>query len=499
MRQLTSLDAQFIAMETPRTFGHVSGFAIYDPSTAPGGRVALEDVTGMLEQRLHLLPPFKWRLVEVPFGLDYPYWIEDPDFSLDFHVRETAVAPPGGRHQLAEQVARIVARPLDRSRPLWELYLIHGLEGDRIGMLTKVHHAAVDGMSGAEIMSIILDLSPAGRDVPPPEAESSGDRVPGGVEMLGRGLLGLPRQPLRAALGLPSVLSGLEGVDIYRTLPGVGTVSRAARRLTRGNRDGGVLEGGSVRAPRTRFNGRVSAHRRFAFGSLSLAKVKAIKNELGVTVNDVVMAICAGALRDTLIDFGELPDEPLVAMIPVSVRSEEEMGTFGNRVSAMIVPIPTDEPDPRKRLMRVHDAMRSAKERHSALPADLLQDASHFVPPALLARSNRVIAQLAGVERFRPAINLTISNVPGPQLPLFCAGAKLEANYPVSVITDGVGLNITVLSYMGHLDFGIVADREQIDDIWPLLDRLCHSLEELDEAVCGKPAATRPAQMPVTV
>jgi len=265
----------------------------------------------------------------------------------------------------------------------------------------------------------------------------------------------------------------------------------------RGTDDGGVLERPSVRPPRTRFNGRISAHRRFVFGSLSLEKVKAIKAAAGVTVNDVVLALCAGALRELLLEVGELPDEPLVAMVPVSVRTPEQQGTFGNRVSTMVVEVPTHEPDPVRRLQRVHEVMRSAKDRHRALPADLMQDLTQFIPPALVARSARVLAELAGVERLRPALNLVVSNVPGPRVPLYCMGARLEANYPVSVIVDGVGLNITVLSYRDHLDFGIVADREQIADLWPLMDAMCRALEQLDDAVCGAAAADRPAQAPV--
>jgi diacylglycerol O-acyltransferase / wax synthase len=490
MRQLTSLDAQFLAMETPRTFGHVSGFAVHDPSTAPGGTLTREDVSRMLTERIHLLPPFREKLATVPFGLDLPYWVEDDEFDIDFHVRETAVPPPGGARQLGEQIARIFARPLDRARPLWEVYLIHGLEGGKVGVFSKIHHSAVDGVSGAEIMSIMLDQSPDGRIVPPPEGEA-GERAPSQLEMLGRGLVGLPLQPVRMLRSLPTVLPGLDAVPGVGMIPGAGWVSRLAARprsLGRRSRDGGVLEQTGVRAPRTRFNGRISPHRRFAFGSLSLDKVKAIKNELGITVNDVVMGVCASAMREWMLERDELPDEPLVALVPVSVRTAEQKGTFGNRVSSMIVPIPTDEPDPRKRLMRMHELMKAAKDRHSALPANLLMDATNFVPPAVMARAARVIAELSAVGP--PPLNLAISNVPGSQTPLYLAGAELVASYPVSVILDGVGLNITVLSYMGHLDFGIVADHDQLDDAWPLMMRLRDALEELDDAIVGPARVT---------
>jgi diacylglycerol O-acyltransferase / wax synthase len=502
MRQLTSLDAQFLAIETPRTWGHVSGLAILDPSTAPGGRLELEDVCRVVGERLHLLPPFRWRLVWVPFGLDHPYWIEDPDFDIDFHIRESAVPPPGDDRQLAETVSRIVARPLDRRHPLWELYLIHGLESGHVAMLTKIHHAAVDGVSGAEITSTLLDLDPSGREIPPPPARASGERKPGQIEMLGRGLIGAPRQPLRAARTMPTMLAnlgGLPGVDI---VPGVSTLGRAitrTRRIVSGSRDGEVLEQPTTQPPRTRFNARITPHRRYSFGQLSLDRIKAIKNELGITVNDVVVALCASGLRSWLLERDELPDDPLVAMVPVSVRTQEQMGTFGNRVSAMFAPIPTDEPDPVERLRRSHDILRAAKERHRALPATLLQDATQFIPPAVFARAARVVTQLAAAPGVRPALNLVISNVPGPRVPLYCGGAQLVANYPVSVIADGVGLNITCMSYLDHVDFGIVVDREQVDDAWPLMDGLHAALEEFDQIVCGGKRARPRTEAPKPV
>ena len=486
MRQLTSLDAQFLAVESPRTFGHVGGFAVYDPSTAPGGEIGVKDICRLLGERLHLLPPFRWKLREVPFGLDLPYWVDDPDFDLDFHIRESAVPPPGTDRQVAETVARIFARPLDRSRPLWELYLIHGLEGGRVALLTKVHHSVVDGVSGNEILSVLLDPSPEGREVPPPDGETSGERVPGDLEMLGRGVLGLPRQPIRAIRAIPSALPNLTDLPGANAFPGIPTVSRGLARVrgVLGGEDPGVLEVTAARPPRTSFNGPISPHRRFSFGSLSLDSVKAIKNELGITVNDVVVALCTSAVRDWLTERGELPAEPLVAMVPVSVRSEQEIGTYGNRIGMMIVPIPTNEADPRRRLMRTHELLKSAKHHHKALPADLLTDATSFIPPAVAARAARTTVEVLG--RTRPPLNLVISNVPGPRQPLYCAGAQLQAHYPVSVVTDGVGLNITVMSYRDHLDFGIVTDRGQIEDAWPLLASAARALEELESVICGR-------------
>jgi diacylglycerol O-acyltransferase / wax synthase len=491
LRQLTGQDAQFLALETPRQSGHVGGLAVLDPSTRPNGRLELADIHNMIAERLPLLPPFRWRLKEVPFSLDYPYWIDDPDFDLEYHVRELALAPPPTDQKLGEQVARIFARPLDRSRPLWELYLIHGLQDGNVAMLTKIHHSAVDGMSGAEIMGVLLDLSPEGRDALPPD-DVRPDPEPGELEMLGRGLLGAPRYVERVLNAIPSTVPNLEDTPVLNDLPGaklLGRTTSTALRILR-RRDSRVLERSTLTPPRTSFNGRVSPHRRYAFGQLPLDEVKAIKNEYGCTVNDVVVALCAGAVRRWLIEHRELPDSPLVSQVPVSVRTEEQRGTYGNRVGILSAPTYTNEDDPIERLKLTHEALRVAKEHHKALPAELMQDAAVFFPPAVLARAARLSFSLAAVRT--PIWNLVISNVPGPQFPLYCAGAQIQANYPVSVITDGLGLNITVMSYCGHLDFGIVADREQMPDVWKLIGWLRESLDELKPASARKkvPAAT---------
>jgi WS/DGAT/MGAT family acyltransferase len=483
MRQLTSLDAQFLNVESARTFGHVAFLGIYDPSTAPGGRLGDEDVKRLLEERLHLLPPLRWRLVEVPLGLDLPYWVDDPDFDLDFHVRESAIPPPGDDRQLAETVSRLFARPLDRGRPLWEFYVIHGLSDGRVALLSKIHHSVVDGISGNEIMAALLDPEPEGRVIdPPPDDHGPPAPVPRDREMFLRGLRGVPRQPLRALRSLPATVTGFTDLPGANALPGVPTLSHVYSRVRRtfGSEEStGVLEVTKARAPATPFNGPVSAHRRFAFGSLSLDAVRQVRREFGTTVNDVVVTICAGAVRDWLMERDALPDDPLVALIPMSVRKRGERGAWGNRISMMIVPIPTNEPDPAKRLERTHELLRSAKERHSALPASLLTDATAFIPPTVASLAARNTMDILG--RTRPPLNLVISNVPGPRTSLYCAGAELQSNFPISVIVDGVGLNITVVSYKNRVDFGIVGDREMIDDAWAFLEGAAHALQELEE------------------
>ena len=296
--------------------------------------------------------------------------------------------------------------------------------------------------------------------------------------MLTRGALGLARYPLRLAGSIPRALPNVGEVPSLATIPGL----RAAGRVAAGvqgalGRRGRVVGQLDLVPPGVSFNGRISAHRRFAFGRLSLDEVKEVKNTYGVTVNDVVVSICAGAVRRWLVEHDELPDGPLVAQIPVSVRTERQRGTYGNRILLMTAPLFTGEPDPIRRLQLTHDALSEMKERHRALPAELLQDANQFIPPAVFSRAARLSFSLSS--RGRPAWNLVISNVPGPQFPLYMAGARLEANYPISVITDGMGLNITCMSYCGHLDFGLVADREQMPDLWRVMGWLREALDEL--------------------
>jgi diacylglycerol O-acyltransferase / wax synthase len=489
MRQLTSLDAQFLALEDGRAYGHVCSVAVLDPSTRPSGRLELADIAKVFAERLHLLPPLRWRLVPTPLGLDHPHWLDDPAFDLEFHLRELHLPAPGTLEQLAEQVSRIVARPLDRARPLWEAYLIGGLEDGRVALMTKLHHALIDGVSGAEILGVLFDLDPAGREIPPAGPRTP-DRKPRDAQLLIRGVASLPLQGVRGLRGLPSTVQHLDTLPTMRNLPGAGLLGQVAERAHRAatrNRDGRLLEAPAGRAPRTRLNGRLSPYRRVAFGTMSLTDVKSVKNAFGTTVNDVVVALCAGAVRTWLAEREDLPAAPLLGMIPVSVRTREQAGTFGNRISMMIVPLPTDEQDAVVRLERAHQALRSAKDRHRAVPADILSNANHLIPPSLLARAARVTSMVSTSSRAAPAFNLTISNVPGPPVPMYVAGALQVANFPVSVVLDGAGLNITVLSYQDQIDVGVVGDREMVPDVGRLVELLRNELDGLLElsAVAG--------------
>ena len=492
MKQLSGLDATFLHMETANQFGHVSSLSIYERPSDP----SYDSVSAwrrQIERRLHLLEPLRRRLVEVPFGLDHPYWIEDPNFDLDFHVRHTAIPPPGDDSQLEELVARIIGRPLDRSRPLWETYVIEGLPDGRFAVLTKIHHATIDGASGAELTVIMLDATPDGDDIPLPDKPWEPDAVPSDAEILTRASANLIRKPGRALLLSARVLR--EFGEQTRN-PALIAAARQWRRSLRGPL-GRVLNVGRKReeerdppptlpvtgAPRTRFNRGVTPHRKFAFRATSLSDVKAIKNALGATVNDVVMAACAGALRTYLDKRGELPAEPLVAMIPVSIRTGEETEKWTNRVSGLLSLLPTNEADPLQRVLKVHDAMASSKELFNAIPAETLTDFAQFPSPAIFTRAMRMAVRWRLMDRIGPpAGNLTISNVPGPREPLYAAGARLLHYFPVSTIVDGQGLNITVQSYMDTLDWGLVACRELVPDVGDLADEIVNELDALATA-----------------
>lgn len=493
MKQLTGLDATFLHLETASQFGHVAGLSIFSrPDTE--GYDPYVAWRAQLEERLHLLEPLRRRLVEVPLGLDHPFWIADPGFDLDFHVRHTAIPPPGRDSQLTAVVARIVGRPLDRSRPLWLSYVIEGLAGDRFAVLTVFHHATIDGASGVELLTIMLDEEPGGVPVPPPTEPWRPEPKPGDLELLARTTLNLPRKPARALL-----LAARTGQEIAAATrnPVLLRAADQARGSLRGplgallnlGRDRGQERDTpsplpSVRPPRTPFNAPVTPHRRLAIGSASLDDVRTIKRAFGVTVNDVVMAVCAGGLRHWLAEHDALPDEPLVGLVPVSVRTGEESDRWTNRVSMLTTVLPTDEPDPVARLHAVHAAMNNSKDLFQALPAERLTDFAEFPPPAVFARAMRLSARLHLGSRLVPG-NVVISNVPGARVPLYAAGARLEHYYPISVVMEGQGLNITVQSYLDRLDFGLICCPELVPDVDTMLAATLADIDALVEAAAA--------------
>jgi len=479
MRQLTALDAQFLHVESPTTVGHVGSLILLDPATAPGGAWGLDAVRSVLEPRLHLAPPLRQRLVEVPLGLGRPYWVDDPHFDIEFHLREVALPGPGTREQLGEQVARIHARPLDRTRPLWEGYVITGLEDGRAAYYSKIHHAAIDGISGAEILETVLDLSPEPREVYP-EDTFVPRGLPSRLDLVRRGLVSTALDPVEVLRTLPRSLGYLDELPGASNFPGVGLLSSTAGVVSRALGGGHHVGHRSLHAPRTPLNGQITPHRRFAYGSVPMADVKQVKNHVGMTVNDVVMTMTATALRRWLLDHDALPGTPLVAAVPVSVRTEDQSGEHGNQVSVMTAELPTHLADPLERLEFMRGSMQEAKRHFEAVPATLLQDLSRVVPTALSGLAARTLFRLATV----PGVlfNLFVSNVPGPPVPLYVAGARVEGIYPVSAVTDMTGgLNITLFSYDGHLDFGLIACREMVPDVWNLIGYLQDALHELVE------------------
>ena len=352
MRKLTALDAQFLNVESPTTVGHVGSLIVLDPATAPGGVFDLDSVRAVFEPRLHLAAPLRQRLVEVPLGLGRPYWVDDPHFDIEFHLRELALPAPGTREQLAEQVARIHARQLDRSRPLWEAYVITGLAGGRCAFYSKIHHAAIDGVSGAEIIETIMDLGPEPREVPPEDSAFVPRRMPSTVNLVRRGLRQVALNPVELLRTVPRSLRYLDRLPGAANYPGTRLVSEAAAVVGRllGEEARPPLESRQLKAPRIPLNGAITAHRRFSFGSLPLADVKAVKNHFGLTVNDVVMALTAAALRRWLLDHDALPESPLVAAVPVSIRTDDQRGAGGNQVSVMLAELPTHLAGPEERM-----------------------------------------------------------------------------------------------------------------------------------------------------
>ena len=484
MRQLSGLDATFLYLETPTTFGHVTGLMIferpsadYDPFAAVYAKYAA--LVGELE-------PLRRRLVEVPFGLDHPYWVADANFDLDFHIREIHLAKPGMVDQLAEQVSRIVGRPMDRTRPLWEVYVIDGLHSGRWALLTKYHHATIDGAAGQLMLKIVTDSDP---HAPPPGDSPAWDAepLPSTTDLLRRTAVQLARNPFKAMrvhARLVGKIADVAGVNSVSTAAGqAGAAVKALRVQARLGRPGGPrISLPTTQAPPTPWNKSITAHRRFAMRTTSLENVKALKNATGGTVNDIVMAICAGGLRQYLLSHDALPDRPLRAMVPVSTRTGDEDDPWTNRVSGLVAELPTDCADPLERVARCSEAMRNAKHTLDMVPADELVDLTQFSSPVLATSAVRLASRLRLADRVAAPFNLVISNVPGPRQPLYFAGAQLCHQFPVSIVTDGQGLNITVMSYLDRLDFGFIVDRELVPDVWDLADMHIDEIGRLFEA-----------------
>jgi WS/DGAT/MGAT family acyltransferase len=449
MLQLTGLDASFLYLETANAPMHISGLAIYDQSTAPGGKVRFKQIIDNTARRIRRVPSLSRRLVTVPLGLDHPYWISDGNFDPEFHIRHIALPRPGDWRQLCILVSRIHARPLDRGRPLWELYVIEGLDNvegyprGSFAIFTKMHHAAVDGASGMEVTAATHDLSADAPDRTEPYAIEV-DPQPSKLELLVRSQINTLKQPFRF-------------ISVARnTVPGF---AQTYSRLRKGELHR------ITDIPRTRFNDMVSPHRVFDAVSMSLAEIKAIKNAVpGATVNDVAIAIVGGALHAYLDAKDELPDASLVAMAPINVRDPAEKGTGGNIVSAMAVPIRSDIADARERLLAVHEGTVEAKAYTNAVGAKVMTDYTQFIPSTLTAQAARLASSWGLMNRIKPLYNCVITNVPGPQVPIYNTGAKMLSNFGTGPVMDGVGLFHVISSYCGEFSISATACRVMMPD-----------------------------------
>jgi WS/DGAT/MGAT family acyltransferase len=451
MRQLRGEDARFVYAETGHANSNITLVHIYDPSTAPGGRVRFKGLLKYIESRLHLSPVFRQRLLRVPLELDYPYWIEDERFDLEYHVRHIALPNPGDWRQFCIQASRIHARPLDMTRPLWELYLVERLDAfldlppDSFAILTKIHHAAIDVKGGAEITTLLHDISPQPPHPEPPEPWFP-ETPPGSLSLLARAALHNMVQPFMVAAPLTRL--------VRRVAPAViGSL--------------GELFTNPERLPITRFNAEVSPHRVFESRRFTLDEFKRIRSLVpGSTINDAVLAVCGGALRRYLLAHDELPGSSLVAIAPLSIRNADtSTGSAPSALSLMRVPLGTELEDPVRRLRFVHQHTANAEEIEQAVGAKELTDVAKHAPAATLAMSARLLAGSAlGLGQRQPLASCTISNVPGPAIPLYLNGARMTYFSAIMPISDGMGLVFSVTSYDGRIIISPTSCREQIPD-----------------------------------
>jgi WS/DGAT/MGAT family acyltransferase len=433
---------------------HVAGVMIFEGSPPP-----YEELLAAIERRLGLVPRYRQRLAFVPLSQGRPKWVDDPHLNLRYHVRSTALPAPGSEQQLKELAGRVFAQQLDRDKPLWEIWLVDGLEGDRFAMLSKTHHALVDGISGVDIMSVLFDTSP--EPAAPPD---SGERwlprpLPSRAQLLGEALVERATVPTEIVRSLRAVLRGprLVAEGVRDAAVGVGAMAWA----------------GLNPAPPSPYNKSIGPHRRFTWVRVNLADIKAIKNELGGTVNDVVLATVAGALGKHLRRRGQNTDGvELKAMVPVSVRADVERGALGNRVAAIMAPLPVWCQDAVARLDIVREELKGLKSGGQAVGAQVLTNLSGFAPATVMGQASRLMAR----QRF---FNVVVTNVPGPQLPLYLAGKRMIDTFPMVPLAKNQALGIALLSYDGRINFGLVGDWDLMWDINDFADDVRESLAEL--------------------
>ncbi|TNE57403.1 MAG: wax ester/triacylglycerol synthase family O-acyltransferase [Sphingomonadales bacterium] len=479
------MDASFVALETRNSPMHIGSILIYNPATAPGGFVRFKDILSFFESRMQLSRTVRQRMVRVPFDLDYPYWIEDPDFDLEYHVRHVALPKPGDWRQLCIQAARIFARPLDLERPPWEFTVVEGLDNvpgvpkGCFAMVTKVHHAAIDGMSGIDLMEAMHTLKP---DDPPPATPDKWkpERVPNPAELLGKSYINAVTNPLkqlevaaRAAPGLAKVVKGLVSKEFNLS--------------------------GEMVAPKTRFNKVVSPHRVVEGRSFKLADIKAIRAlDPGCKVNDVFLAIVGGAMRKYLLAKDDLPKKTLTAMAPISVRSGDEKGDMGNQVAAMIAPLGTHIEDPGERLKYVHSRTTNSKAMTDAIGARNMTEVSKVSPALFMALGAQLFTRLGLANRgVGPPFSTVVTNVPGPPIPIYSTGAQLESMMGLLCLNDGLGLGHVVQSYCDEATISFTACRELLPDPEFYIQCIEESFNELLAAakkVDGKSAKQAPSK-----
>jgi diacylglycerol O-acyltransferase / wax synthase len=460
MDRLSPLDASFLYFEDRDTPMHVGSVAVFQ---APTGGFDYERLVELIQERITLVSRYRQRVRPIPGRLANPVWVDDEEFDLGYHVRRSAVPKPGTDEQLHELVARVMSRPLERARPLWEMYLVEGLSDHRFAVLSKTHHAVVDGVSAVDIGQLILDETPQPRDTLPDAWRPTPE--PGWSELVAAALAETVRRPR-------SLVDNLRG--------GIADVERTAGRAF------GALSGVTAAAMRTvvrpaptlPLNGRIGPQRRFATADTSLDVYRQIRAAHGGTVNDVVLATVAGALRTWLLTRGEpvRPATTVRALVPVSVRRPEEKAALGNRVSSYLVDLPVGEPNAVMRLQRVSYAMQAHKDSGHAVAAEALIGLAGFAPPTLHALGARVASGVS-----RRVFNLVVTNVPGPQIPLYAGGARMLAAYPVVPLAHGQAVAVGVTSYAGGLYYGFNADRDGMSDVAVLAQCLVDALDELAE------------------
>ena len=469
--RLTGLDSSFLHLERDVAHMHVAGCMIFQ-----GRAPAYDELVEQIVSRLHLVPRYRQRLAFVPLNQGRPVWVDDPHFNVEFHVRHTALPRPGGVEQLKGLTGRVFSQALDRSRPLWEIWLVEGLSGDRFALLSKTHHSLVDGISGVDIATVLFDTSPEPTPVAPPEHDWVPRPLPSGAQLLADALLERATVPAEIVRGVRATLRGPRSVAgrIGRAVGGVGALAKVGLQV----------------APSSPLNVRIGPHRRFTWVKADLQEFKAVKDALGGTVNDVVLAAVAGALGRYLRLHGELTDDVVLrAMVPVSIRADVERGALGNRVAAVWAPLPVGMTDPVQRLLTISNAMDGIKRSGQAVGARVLTELTGFAPPTIMAQAARLQAR-------QRMFNLVVTNVPGPQFPLYMLGRQLESMFPMVPLAENQALGIAILSYNGALDFGLNGDYDAMGDLETLAEELLASIEEL-VAASGAAPVTRahPPQM----